>query len=239
MPMTAAHPLAVLPLRRTRLDWTCLVIGSMSPDFLYFFQVKLASRFSHTWPGVFAFCVPVTLASAWLFHRLIKRPLVQVVPAALGSRLAPFAERPWQLSWSCVVAALVGTLTHLFWDGFTHLDMWGPQHIAFLRHVVHLSAIKGGRGYIHVCRIIQHVSTVIGLTVLAIHAWRTLRRTVPRPVAPASLGMRLVWIACIALAGIACFARVYVNHDLDMGSLTVVVIDAGLFGAVLASLFTR
>ena len=32
MPMTAAHPLAVLPLRRWRLDTTCLVIGSMAPD---------------------------------------------------------------------------------------------------------------------------------------------------------------------------------------------------------------
>lgn len=235
MPMTAAHPLAVLPLRKTRLDWTCLVIGSMSPDFLYFFQVKLASRFSHTWLGVFAFCLPVTLASAWLFHRLIKRPLVQVVPAALGSRLAPYAERPWQLSWGCAAAALVGAVTHLLWDGFTHLDMWGPQHIAWLRYPLHLPVA----GYTYVCRVLQHGSTVVGLVALAILAWRTLARTQPRPVAPATLGMRIVWLACIALAGAACFVRVYLNHDLDPGSLTVVVIDAGLFGSVLASLITR
>ena len=233
--MTAAHPLAVLPLRETRLDWTCLVIGSMSPDFLYFFQVKLASRFSHTWLGMFVFCLPVTLASAWLFHRLIKRPLVQVVPAALGARLAPYAERPWQLSGSCVLAALAGTLTHLFWDGFTHYDMWGPQHIAWLRHPLHLPVA----GYTYVCRVLQHGSTVVGLIALAIIAWRTLARTQPRPVAPATLGMRIVWLACIALAGAACFVRVYLNHDLDPGSLTVVVIDAGLFGSVLASLITR
>ena len=233
--MTAAHPLAVLPLRKTRLDWTCLVIGSMSPDFLYFFQVKLASGFSHTWLGVFAFCLPVTLASAWLFHRLIKRPLVQVVPAGLGSRLAPYAERPWQLSWSCVVAAVAGTLTHLMWDGFTHLDMWGPQHIEWLRHVI----IIKGHGYTRVCRILQHVSTAVGLLALATITWRTLARTPPRPVARATLGMRIVWLACIALAGAACFVRVYLNHDLDPGSLTVVVIDAGLFGSVLASLITR
>lgn len=233
--MTAAHPLAVWPLRKTRLDWTCLVIGSMSPDFLYFFQVKFSSPFSHTWPGMFAFCLPVTLASAWIFHRLIKRPLVQVVPAALGSRLVGFAERPWQLSWSCVAAALVGTVTHLLWDGITHPEMWGPQHIAWLRQEV----VIRGYLYTHVCRVLQHGSTVVGLIVLGVLAWRTLRRTEPRPVAPATLGMRIVWIACIALAGAACFLRVYLRRDFDPGTVTIIVIDAGLYGALLASLITR
>ncbi|MBV8760417.1 MAG: DUF4184 family protein [Deltaproteobacteria bacterium] len=235
MPMTAAHPLAVLPLRRTSLDWTCLVIGSMSPDFEYFLRVKLASSISHTWLGLLVFCLPVTLASAWLFHRLIKRPFVHVVPAGIGARLAASADRPWQLTWGCVAAALVGAVTHDLWDGLTHYEMWGPQHIAWLREIVHVP----GLGAMVRCRVLQHGSTVIGLLALAIFTWRALARMQPQPRAPATLGMRIVWIACIAVVGVACYARIHWSHETDPGSIVVAVIDAGLFGSLLASLITR
>ena len=235
MPMTAAHPLAVLPLRRTSLDWTCLVIGSMAPDFEYFLRVKLASSISHTLVGLFVFCLPVTLASAWLFHRLIKRPLVHVAPQAIGTRLAGFAERPWQLTWGCILAALVGAVSHDLWDGFTHYEMWGPQHIAWLREIVHVPGI----GAMVRCRVLQHGSTVVGLIILSIVAWRTLARVLPKPRAPATVSMRLVWLASIAFAGAACLVRIWYTHELDPGSIIVAVIDAGLFGSLLASLITR
>jgi len=241
MPMTAAHPMAVLPLRRLKLDWTCLVIGSMAPDFEYFFRVKLASNISHTLHGLVYFCLPVTLLSALLWHRVMKDPFVRVVPARLGRRLAVFAARPWMPTWNAeaimlmTVSALIGAATHLFWDGFTHADAWGPQHIAWLRTMVPMPVV--GEMLLH--RVLQHTSTLIGLVVLGIVATRTLRRVVPVDLPPTPLRTRLVWIACIAVVGAATFFRIHHAHELDPGSIIVAIIDAGIGGAILASLFTR
>ncbi len=233
MPMTAAHPLAVLPLRRTSLDWTCLVIGSTAPDFEYFLRLEQAGGFSHTLLGLILFCVPVTLVAAWLFHRVIKWPLVHVAP--FGGRLAVFADRPWRLTWSCVVAALVGALTHYLWDSITHPDMFGPQHVEWLREVIHVP----GLGTTRRCRVLQHGSTVVGLVLLGLAAWRALARVTPQARISATVGQRLVWVVCILAVGALCILHLYHADRYDPGSLAVGAIDGLLFGSLLASLITR
>src|SRR5581483_12465816 len=50
VPFTLAHPAAVLPLRRRGLVFSALVVGSMAPDFEYFFGLK--RPISHTMPGI-------------------------------------------------------------------------------------------------------------------------------------------------------------------------------------------
>lgn len=235
--MTAAHPMAVLPLRRMNLDWTCLVIGSMAPDFEYFFRVKLGSTISHTLPGLVYFCLPVTLLAAFLFHRVMKDPFVRVVPAVLGRRLAVFAARPWvpvltaEVLARLTLSALIGAATHLFWDGFTHADAWGPQHIAWLRTIVHMPIV--GDMLLH--RVLQHTSTVIGLVVLAVAATRALRRVDPVVLEPTPLRVRVMWAVCIAFVGTLTFLRIHHTHELDPGSIIVAIIDAGLGGWLLAS----
>ena len=63
MPFTVAHVAAVLPAVRwaRRLEPSCLVIGSMSPDFEYFVRGEQVSTISHTFVGLFAWCLPATL----------------------------------------------------------------------------------------------------------------------------------------------------------------------------------
>ena len=51
MPCTFSHPLAVVPLRRLcpeRLNFTALIIGSMSPDFGYYIGKFPVANFAHT-----------------------------------------------------------------------------------------------------------------------------------------------------------------------------------------------
>lgn len=231
--MTAAHPLAVLPLRTTSLDWTCLVIGSMAPDFEYFLRLEEAGSFGHTWLGLFLFCLPVTLCAAWLFHRVIKRPLVHVAP--FGDRLAVFAERPWRLTWTCVPAALLGAVTHDLWDGITHPDMFGPQHIPWLLGTMHVPVI----GSMLRCRVLQYGSTLVGLVVLGFAAWRALARVRPQPRIPPTLAQRLVWVVCMLAAGALCILHLYRADLYDPGSIAVGAIDGVLFGGLAASLITR
>ncbi|HNH84716.1 MAG TPA: DUF4184 family protein, partial [Acidobacteriota bacterium] len=51
MPFTFCHPAIVIPVAR-RSHWLSpLVIGSMSPDFLYFLNFSTGHSFGHTFTG--------------------------------------------------------------------------------------------------------------------------------------------------------------------------------------------
>lgn len=235
MGMTAAHPLAVLPLRRWRLDTTCLVIGSMAPDFEYFLRVKLVSTVSHTLAGLFYFCIPITVIGAWLFHRVLKEPLLRVAP--MRTRFAALAERPWPTQpWPyLVLSAAIGAFTHLVWDGITHGGGYGPRHIAALRAVVHLPL--AGDMLVH--RVIQHTSTVIGLVVLAIVIGRALRRVTPRVVSPTPASVYATWIISIVAVTVLSMLRIRGLELVDPGSVVVAIIAGFLGGSLVASLVTR
>jgi hypothetical protein len=63
MPCTFSHPIAVVLLRRfcaDRLNFAALVIGSMSPDFGYYFRQFPVARFAHTIVGTFTVCLPAS-----------------------------------------------------------------------------------------------------------------------------------------------------------------------------------
>ncbi|MDF2679050.1 MAG: hypothetical protein K0R47_240 [Brevibacillus sp.] len=71
MPFTFAHPAIVLPLRESRsFHFPALIIGSMAPDFEYFFRMQAYSAYSHTILGVFYMDVPLVIGLWLLFARV-------------------------------------------------------------------------------------------------------------------------------------------------------------------------
>ncbi len=80
MPAICAHPVIAVPLTRYNLCLSALIVGSMSPDFFYFFRVSHNAQFGHTLQGVFLFCLPVGLLVLWVFHRVLKSPLFSLLP---------------------------------------------------------------------------------------------------------------------------------------------------------------
>ncbi|MEG3632617.1 DUF4184 family protein [Micromonospora palythoicola] len=71
-----------------------------------------------------------------------------------------------------VVSLVIGALTHVLWDSFTHDGMWGAVHIGWLAET-HL----GTPGY----RWIQRMSTVVGALVVVVWLLRWWRRQSPVP----------------------------------------------------------
>lgn len=186
MPLTFAHPAAVLPLAR-RLPFSALVVGSMAPDFLYFLRLAPRGHFGHTLPGLVLFCLPVGAAVLWAFHRLVKRPFVALLPAAMQERLVPAAERFRMATRGdagrAAVALLVGAATHDVWDAFTHATGWGVARIpALARGVI---ALPASGTVVHGYTILQHASTAVGLLALAVAAARWWRSAPRVPVVPA------------------------------------------------------
>jgi len=230
MPFTAAHPLAILPFRRW-LDPTTLAIGAMSPDFMYFARGELAGNYGHTLPGIAIWCVPITLACALLFHELVKWPLLLAAPRALAARLVAAAREPWPRGLALLIpSAVLGAVTHVIWDGFTHGRGWAVRRLEPLQATLVLP----------VYRIIQHASTLLGLAILAVVLVRWFRRqpSTPLPDVPRATA-RWVLAICVALGIAALYARAAVRHTFSAGDIVVAPISGTLAALIVAGILLR
>lgn len=136
MPFTLAHPAAVLPLRRTRLDFPALVIGTMAPDFPYFVDFSAHNQFGHTLAGIFLFCLPIGLCAWFLYRSVLVYAFLALLPPAYQTQVAARRQdppiSPTLLLW-VAISLILGAATHLIWDSFTHEHGAMVEHWAFLR----------------------------------------------------------------------------------------------------------
>src|SRR5579859_6852423 len=87
MPFTPAHAAAALPFRRSRLVLSALIVGTLAPDFEYFLRFAPGGGWGHTFAGAFLLSLPLALAVLWMFHAVVKAPLMQLFPDALRQRI--------------------------------------------------------------------------------------------------------------------------------------------------------
>lgn len=181
MPFTAAHPAIILPLLRSRyFSATGLVIGSMSPDFEYFFKMSVNSEFSHTLGGLFYFDLPVTVVLALIFHRIIKKNLIRNLPSFFQSRFQDvyqldFVKYLNEHKLIFLISALAGAGSHIFWDSFTHNNTFFTNMLPFYKTT--FIPYEGVRYPLFYA--LQHISTAIGLTAISIY-FVTLKTATPR-----------------------------------------------------------
>jgi len=238
VPFTGAHPLAIVPFARVRwLDATSLAIGAMAPDFMYFARGELRGNFGHTALGLAVWCVPITLACGLLFHELVKWSLLLAAPRAIAARLVTAARAPWPARLAALVpSAILGAITHVVWDGFTHAEGFAVRRIAALRTVVTVPIL--GTTAVH--RVLQHGSTVVGLAGLAVVVGRWYARQ-PEGVLPdvPRAWPRAVVAGCLALGIAALGVRAWWRHAWSLGDLVVAPISGSLAGLIIAGLVLR
>lgn len=162
MPWTFSHPAAVLPLRSlgaVQFPLVPLMLGSLTPDFGYYLGSSGAARLAHSFTGVLVFCLPAGLLGLALLS-VLWRLIIHLVPnphrAALETLSAP--SFPFNGKAFCVTstAIVLGALTHVVWDSFTHATGEAVARIVFLRE--HLFTL-GGRD-VAVYTLLQHLSTL-------------------------------------------------------------------------------
>jgi uncharacterized membrane protein YhaH (DUF805 family) len=171
MPFTISHAAAVLPFTRPLARWRLLsatIIGSMVPDFGFFSPWRPPRVETHSWPGLVLFCLPVGLLTFWVFQRLIKPALLEVLPNATYARWQDFARpadignrRQWAVA---AVGILVGAFTHLVWDAFTHEGARGVRMIPALDDPY----VDFAGHHLFGPRLLQDGSSLLGLTVVLI-----------------------------------------------------------------------
>ena len=204
MPFTASHAAVAAPLARRGLILSAVVAGSMAPDFEYFLRLSLISRWGHTLPGVLRFTLPAGLAALWLFHALLKGPLLRLLPPILRPSLsplaAPFPWRPLRRFVRVILSLLAGIGTHVLLDAFTHEH--GP--VVERLPVLNLPLLATPFGILRLYQALQCALSVLGAALLALQCWRWLARESLvsgrwRACLPTLLQLRFL----AALAGIA------------------------------------
>ena len=199
MPFTVSHVAAVLPMvgRSEKLPAAALVIGSMAPDYPWFLTRGRTSQLSHSPLGVVTVDLAVGLLAFAVWRLWVQRPARDLVPRPLGERLPqPPGLAVRGLPWAAL-AVVLGALTHLVWDSFTHAGRWGVEVVPWL-HTEHL----GLPGY----KWAQFASGLLGLAVLVIWSLRRLAETAPDGdgLRSTSSERRVAWVlvAAGALVGV-------------------------------------
>lgn len=186
MSLTIAHPIVVLPFRRW-LPLSALIVGSMTPDFIYVINLSPRGKFGHTIPGLFLFCLPASLIILYLLHR------VWLPPFFAGSQrresFSHWTFGPTKHFLALCAAIIIGAITHDAWDSFTHESGWAVQRFQFLSE----TTIATKWGAVHLYKILQHGSTVLGTGILAFIA---IRRRKGIPTVPSHFRKPLFFLVC-------------------------------------------
>ena len=176
MPFTLAHPLAVVPLRRTPLPFAALAIGAMAPDTGLFVPLPFGIERATTHTLLAALTLDVVIGAVlWtVWELLLRRPLADGAPPWVRARLDP-DQSPWlprragELA-RLVLALAIGSVTHVVWDAFTHIDGWVVERWAPLRQQV---------GGMEIWHLLQWVCGALGFSALVVIAFLALRRRRP------------------------------------------------------------
>ncbi|MFG6443633.1 DUF4184 family protein [Microbacterium sp. P07] len=190
MPFTLSHAVVALPFVRTPLIPAAIAVGAMTPDLPLFIRTGLP-LYDVTHDAVM---LPVTMVLALallLVWRCVLRPSVGELtprwfaarlPAAWESGPGPslretFAGKDGRVTARSAailaISLLLGVLSHIVWDLFTHEGRGG---------VALLPALADPWGVLPGYKWLQHGSSVIALLVLGVWAMVWLRRRRPEAV---------------------------------------------------------
>lgn len=193
MPVTLAHPAAVLPLRGLGLPMSAMVIGSMAPDLPVFSQSWEVYGFTHSVLGILTIDLLLTLGILGFWDRWGRDALVDTSPGRVRERL-PAQQRIGRAAWLLApLAAVVGSITHVLWDAFTHAGRWGVRAVPWLQETH--GPLRGEQWA-------QYGSGVLGLLVIGLALLAVVRRPVlavaprarrlPSATLPAAIGVATV-----------------------------------------------
>jgi hypothetical protein len=207
VPLTLSHPAAVLQLRRLpflgALPLAPMVIASMVPDLPMFVPGRGGYGLTHSMLGVPTVDVLVALLLLVAWDLLLRDALVDLSPGVVRDRFprrARLSRGAWLLA---PVSALLGALTHVAWDAFTHPGRWGVAQVEWLQ--VDHAGLPGHRWA-------QYVSGVLGLVLVvaavAHHVrarpsrGRTSPRLLPAATLPCLAGVVGLTAVAVAASGI-------------------------------------
>ena len=236
MPFTFSHPAIILPFRyvgKKYFSMTGLIVGSIIPDFEYFLRIENRSRFSHTLPGIFWFDLPLALFVCFLFHNLVRGPLIANSPYSFHVRLIKYNQFNWNRYFSknwvkVIYSIIIGILTHIISDKFTHKSSNLVSSVPGLIETQEL--IESPKS---IYRIIQITFSIIGLALCAFTIWQFPANKIPRDYNPNNR----YWLAMVCIfAGTLAF--IILKTGYEQTDLIISIMSSLLAALLVTSLIT-
>jgi len=238
MPFTFSHPAIILPLRYLPKSWfslTALIIGSLTPDFEYFIRMKVKSDYSHTLSGIFWFDLPLALLLTFIFHNIVRNHLFLNLPLLIKSRILIFTDFNWNIyfknNWIIVlISLLIGIISHIFWDSFTHNHGYFVNQIDAFRNTLSIFGTE-----IPIWKIAQHGSTFIGSIIILIFFLK-----LPQDFNYKISVEKLYWNALFLFTSAILFIRFIANPKaLNIGNFIVSLISSILISITILPLIIK
>lgn len=208
MPFTPSHAVVALAVVRTPLVPAAVAVGAMAPDLPLFARgIGISYAQTHAYPWLTVAIAGVLLLAWWL---LLRPAVRELAPDWLAGRLPstwdatgggalrtvrPGSGRGRSAAVTVllvVVSLVLGVLSHIAWDAFTHEGRWGVELVP---------ALAERWGPFHGYRWFQYASSGLGLLGLAVAGafWLRKRSSVPvRRVLPGAV--RVVWWVSLPVA---------------------------------------
>lgn len=239
MPFTFAHPVIALPFKGKRhLDFLALILGTMAPDFEYFIHFKPYQVYGHTFLGMFFYNLPLTLLLLVLIRYILAASLLSHLPFKMD-RLYSYLVRTsrykkvWVSLGISAYSAVLGMITHILWDGFTHKGGYFVERFPTLNSTYNIVDIQ-----IPLYKILQHGSTLIGLGIIALWIYKIKD---PSKHVNIQLGFSkfTYWLAIVVVSITIFIIFILWHEDFAIGTLVVGTISCGFIGVCTISLIDR
>jgi hypothetical protein len=145
----------------------------MAPDFGYFFSHAASRQLTHSFTALFTFALPAGLF-VWLFYvAILEKATITLLSDRWHTRFAHTDRITPSLIARASIAIVLGAVTHIVWDAFTHRGTFATDAFPGL-----LGRTPGFE-WLPIYHLLQGLSSVIGLVFLLI--WlRGLHRKPPR-----------------------------------------------------------
>lgn len=240
MPLTFAHPAAILPLSRKHkyINFSAMVLGSMAPDFEYFLRGRPMGEIGHTFAGFVYFNLPLVAVIYFIYHSFVHQTLFNHLPVFLQDASTNRVESSNQLKVVVFIySALFGMLTHVVWDSFTHIN--GYMVLRFPALFTNTYNIYGFD--IPLYKFLQHGSTVVGIALIVGYLYVRALLYRQKNTTVSTRRKLMFWTSLFLLTAIiVCFWYMIDYIPVSSYGIAVVrIIDSFLLSLLVVSLFYK
>lgn len=194
MPFTPSHAIVAIPFVRTPLLPAAIAIGAMAPDLPLFVRfLPISYQVTHT-DLLASTLLALLLLVIW--YAVLRPAVREISPTWLARRLPPAWDATGRRAWESVraprpgaqrelwrrtgafavlvaLSLLLGVISHIVWDAFTHEGRWGLEVFP---------SLEEPWGPLLGYKWLQYGSGVLGLVVLAAFGAWWLARAGTGPV---------------------------------------------------------
>jgi hypothetical protein len=191
--------------------------------------------YTHTWPGLLWYDIPLALILTFLFHNLVRNPIIDNAPINFQRRLKHFEYFKWTLyfkkRWLAIIGCIIiGIISHLLWDGFTHENGYFVKYLPFLTF-----AIPVGSFHLEVHMILQVISSILGGLIILYSLWQ-LPIDEKAPISPDYLPF---WKQVTLLAVFIFIIRLLFGISHEIEDFIIPAISAFLIALVIQSALVK